>query len=251
MKKLDHILKQLISRLSAQDQQTLCKSLSGLQSIYPFNKHEYVLAYIMGQKKMTLNEYLSIRSEYLKRNPYLYLFELSSPRGFGEQWAQKHLEQIEPKLKPANKKWDSHYVGQYDMVYRFSPHDLIRIEAKASRAVNSQKSQAPLYAKALSWEDDEDFVMNFQQIKPSCCDVFVWVGVWRDVIKYWVLSSQDVAGNSFYSRSQHRGGEGEGQLHLRRDNIEKFDLFLCSEQNMLEHIVRAYHRCKKLSSPRS
>ena len=66
MKKLDHILKQLISRLSAQDQQTLCKSLSGLQSIYPFNKHEYVLAYIMGQKKMTLNEYLSIRSEYLK-----------------------------------------------------------------------------------------------------------------------------------------------------------------------------------------
>lgn len=34
--------------------------------------------------------------------------------------------------------------------------------------------------------------MNFQQVKPRCCDVFVWIAVWRDVIRYWVLSSNEV-----------------------------------------------------------
>ena len=27
---------------------------------------------------------------------YLYIFEIASPRGFGELWAQGHLKEIEP-----------------------------------------------------------------------------------------------------------------------------------------------------------
>lgn len=42
--------------------------------------------------------------------------------------------------------------------------------------------------------------MNFQQIKPACCDVFVWVGVWRYEIRYLVLSFKEVVENPFYSK---------------------------------------------------
>lgn len=42
--------------------------------------------------------------------------------------------------------------------------------------------------------------MNFQQIKPGCCDVFVWIGVWRDVIRYWVLSSDEVANDQYFQQ---------------------------------------------------
>ena len=64
--------------------------------------------------------------------------------------------------------------------------------------------------------------MNFQQLKPSCCDVFVWIGVWRDIIRYWVLSSEDVLENPYFSHGQHRGNQGEGQLWIKNTNINDF-----------------------------
>ena len=36
---------------------------------------------------------MEIRDEYIARNMYLYIFEISAPRGFGEQWAQGHLKE--------------------------------------------------------------------------------------------------------------------------------------------------------------
>ena len=73
----------------------------------------------------------------------------------------------------------------------------------------------------------EKFLMNFQQLKPQYCDVFVWVAVFRDEIKIWVMSSKEVSGNKYYSVGQHRGNSGnEGQLHVNKDNISKFDKYL-------------------------
>ena len=79
--------------------------------------------------------------------------------------------------------------------------------------------------------------MNFQQIKPNCCDVFVWIGVWRDVIKYWVLSSDEVKNNEHYSQGQHRGNVGEGQLWITERNIEKFKSYECSVRDLLDKII--------------
>ena len=86
--------------------------------------------------------------------------------------------------------------------------------------------------------------MNFQQVKPACCDVFVWVGVWRDVIRYWVLSSKEVAGNRYYSTGQHRGNTGEGQIHLKDDNINGFLLYESRARELIENIRAAYNRQK-------
>jgi hypothetical protein len=84
--------------------------------------------------------------------------------------------------------------------------------------------------------------MNFQQIKPSQCDVFIWLGVWRDGIRYWVLASREVEQNRYYSVGQHRGNVGEGQLHLTDENIHDFASFECRSTNLLKAIVAAYRR---------
>ena len=84
--------------------------------------------------------------------------------------------------------------------------------------------------------------MNFQQIKPGHCDVFVWVAVWRDVIKYWVFAAKEVASNKYYSKGQHRGNEGEGQLHFNRENINSFKKYEAKPKDLLEKIIKAYKR---------
>lgn len=161
-------------------------SLDDLYSIYPFNKFEFVISHLIAKGVLSLDEYLSIRSAYLERNKYLYIFEITAPRTFGETWAQRHLNEIVPELKRPSKAFDKNYSGQYDFYF-----DGIRIEVKASRAVKRQSGDS-LIMKALSSDSSEGFDMNFQQIKPECCDVFVWIAVWRDKIRYWVLSSNEV-----------------------------------------------------------
>ena len=153
-------------------------------SFYPFNEYEFLISSLMGYGKITLDDYYELRDDYIARNLYMYVFEISAPRGFGEAWAQGHLKEIAPELVKPTKKLDQNYSGQYD----FFLDGEIRIEVKASRAVDFASRDA-LYVKALSADSKRRFDMNFQQVKPACCDVFVWVGVWRDVIRYWVLSS--------------------------------------------------------------
>jgi len=87
--------------------------------------------------------------------------------------------------------------------------------------------------------------MNFQQVKPACCDVFIWIGVWRDVIRYWVLASNEIESNKYYSTGQHRGNTGEGQLHLKDDNFAEFSKYEAKSNQLAEAIRSAYERQKK------
>ena len=183
---------------------------------------------------LTLDGYYDLRDNYIARNLYLYIFEISAPRTFGESWAQGHLKELVPLLEKPPKKIDPGYSGQYDLAL-----EDIRIEVKASRAVDADVD-APLYVKALASNSKKRFWMNFQQVKPGCCDVFVWVAVWRDIIRYWVLSSYEVEVNQYYSKGQHRGNVGEGQLHVKHDNIADFTEYEV-KSNCLEEAIRTAH----------
>ena len=236
-------LEKLIKTLSSQQRNKLKNRLDDLISVYPFNEYEYVISSLLGLGKITLDDYLEIRDEYIARNMYLYIFEISAPRGFGEQWAQGHLKELVPELQKPTKKLDKKYSGQYDFLYKSSKKKIIKIEVKASRAVDFN-SQEPLYVKALSWKSKKPFDMNFQQVKPKCCDVFVWIGVWRDTIKYWVLSSKEVAKHKYYSKGQHRGNIDEGQLHLKQDNIKEFQKYSSKPNELFKKIKEAYKKQK-------
>lgn len=205
--------------------------LDSLYSVYPFNKFEYIISHLIGTDTITLQQYLDIRNRYLERNKYLYVFEITAPRTFGETWAQRHLNEVVPELQRPSMAYDPDYSGQYDFWYNG-----IRIEVKASRAVR-RKSGDSLIIKALSSDSNYGFDMNFQQLKPACCDVFVWIAVWRDVIRYWVLSSDEVKNNRYYSSRQHRGNVGEGQLWLKDTNIDDFDQYEVGVRDILFKIT--------------
>lgn len=235
MEKLQAQLDEMLSRL--ENEAEVKARLETLVSVYPFNEFEYIISTLLGAGVLSLDAYYKLRDEYISRNLYLYIFEISAPRGFGEAWAQGHLKELLPELVKPTKKLDRNYSGQYD----FLLDGKIRIEVKASRAVDFE-SEEPLYVKALSVASKRPFDMNFQQIKPACCDVFVWVGAWRDAIRYWVLSSKEVESNKYYSAGQHRGNVGEGQLHLRHDNVAEFAKFEVRSNELAAAIRNAYKR---------
>jgi hypothetical protein len=58
--------------------------LGNLVSVYPFNEFEFIISNLLGADILTLDQYQQLRDEYIARNMYLYIFEISSPRGFGE-----------------------------------------------------------------------------------------------------------------------------------------------------------------------
>ena len=204
-----------------------------LVSVYPFNEFEYIISTLIAMGRLSLSEYTQIRAAYIARNPNLHLFELG-PTQFGDKWGHAHLATMIPNLVKPSTRTIPGFSGEYDLIL-----DDIRIESKASRAVDSG-SRAPLVAKALSTASSRPFDMNFQQIKPAHCDVFVWIGVWRDKIRYWVLASREVASNRYYSEGQHRGNTGEGQLHLTRDNVAAFSAFETAATD-LAMAIRAAH----------
>lgn len=207
-----------------------------LNSVYPFNRFEYVISHLLADDLLTLDDYLNLRDSYVERNKYLHLFELA-PRTFGETWGQHHLSELVQELERPSKTKDPNYDGEYDFWYKG-----IKIEAKASRGVDRDQNQLPPIEKALASNTTKRFNMNFQQIKPRCCDVFIWFAVWKDKIVYWVLKNTEVEYNKHYKPSQHRGNVGEGQLWITERNIRDFDDFLVSPKDILDKVVEKYNQ---------
>lgn len=237
MEKLQQELERLIATLPNAD--AFRASLETLVSVYPFNDYEYIIATLLATDKLTHDEYVELRDAYIARNMFLYIFEIGAPRGFGEAWAQGHLKGLVPELQKPSKKLDHSYSGEYDFLL-----DDIKIEVKASRAVDFDRNE-PLYVKALASDSKKRFDMNFQQVKPGCCDVFVWIGVWRDAIRYWILASKEMEANRYYSAGQHRGNTGEGQLHLKDDNISEFSKYEVKSNKLAAAIRKASNRQRR------
>lgn len=214
------------------------------QSIFPFNEYEHLICNLIDAGGLSYDQYLEIRSEYISKNPNLWIFEISAPRGFGEKFAQTYVSGMCRELQKPSKKLHFIYSGEYDFWL-----DGIRIEVKASRAVNSN-SDEPLYVKALSRDTHLPFLMNFQQLKPQCCDVFVWVAVYRDQIVIWVINSKDVLDNPMFSKGQHRGNSGnEGQMHIKHDNIHNLDIYELKGEISLKDAIQAAARKYEDSMP--
>jgi len=207
------------------------------QAVFPFNEYEHLICSLMERGGLSYSQYLDIRTQYINENPNLWIFEISAPRGFGEKFAQTYVQGKCSKLKKPSKVLDPSFSGEYDLWL-----DGITIEVKASRAVDSE-SDEPLYMKALSRHTQRPFLMNFQQLKPQCCDVFIWVAVFRDEIVLWIMSSSEVMSNPLFSKGQHRGNKGnEGQLHVKHDNAHLLAPYELIDDNIEQAIRNAAAR---------
>lgn len=230
---VDDQLNKWINELPKEDNKVLLAHLSGLKSVFPFNEYEYRLMFLLDHKIISFKEYESLRNAYTQTNQYLHLYSIS-PRTFGEIWAEQHLRHVVQEFKKPNKEIDKKYNDEYDL-YCETQKNIIKIEVKASRAINSKK-RGGLETKALSYGSDEPLWMNFQQLKLNIADVFIFVGVWVDKILYWVLSNKEIKNHPLRSH-QHRGGV-EFQIGVTDKNIKEFDKFLVRSSDLLDVVKK-------------
>ena len=59
-------------------------------------------------------------------------------------------------------------------------------------------------------------------------------------LNQWVIPSSSVEGNRYYSAGQHRGNVGEGQLHIKQNNIGEFNDYLVTSTDLRKAIQKAY-----------
>lgn len=238
-------LDEIIEKLSNVEKEKLLIQLSNAVSIYPFNEYEYIISNLLWKNVLALEEYEIIRSTYISQNMYLPIIEIAWPRPFWETWAQSHVMSLDHRLLKPDVIIDKLYKWQYDLVTHNDEKKHITIEVKAARALDKALVDEPYAVKALSYPTAKTFDMNFQQIKPDFCDVFVWVAVWRNTITYWVLNTNEVKDNKFYMGKQHAKSEWEGQLHVNNKNIAEFEKYKVEPNNIYNSIIEAYNRLAK------
>lgn len=249
MEQLNEELDKLIDKL--EQSVNFRSDLDNVKSVYPFSKYEYIISTLLSKDILPYDEYLELRDSYINRNLFLYVFEISAPRGFGDTWAFSHLLSVEPELKRPSKKTDPTYKGEYDL-FLPSPSGNIKIEVKASRAVDRDKADEPLYVKALSSSVRNRFLMNFQQLKPSCCDVFLWLAVYRDCVRYWVLKNEVIRNHPDFT-PQHRNEATaereagydrakifEGQIMITNENINSINKYLVEGRGIRQAIIEQF-----------
>ncbi len=182
---------------------------------------EFVLVTLVHEKILSYKDYLKLKKEYEGRNKNIDIVRITSPRAFGESWAENHLREIIPELTK-----DKETKGEYDLVYK-KGNKKLKIEVKASRAVDRNLHSIPYHERSLVSTDKEGlFDMNFQQMKPTCFDAIIMIGVWSDKTKYWLMTSDQIKKNKYFSTGQHRGNKGyEGQMHIKTENIKDFEKY--------------------------
>ena len=99
MEQLKAKLLGLVKDLEAEKHDQVMKRLDNLASVYPFNEYEFLISSLMGYGKIGLDDYYELRDDYIARNLFMYIFEISGPRSFGESWAQGHLKELVPELE--------------------------------------------------------------------------------------------------------------------------------------------------------
>lgn len=211
------------------------------KSIFPFSVEGHMMAYLLASKTISYEQYLELNRDYANRNQYLDLFDMA-PRTFGETWGEKHILTLFPEFMKATKENVSAlypgFDGEFDLWL-----DGIRVEVKACRA-NSAKTGGSLASRAYlhSEANANSFKYHYQQLKPSCCDVFIWIGVCRDDLIYWVLTSDELQKTGKLG-SQHRnentGVAGaavfEGQVFMTEEELSPF---LVEEKDILNAVRR-------------
>lgn len=216
------------------------ENINSEKSLFPFRRESHLLMYLLSIHAITYDRYLEISQEYTKRNTYLNLFEMA-PRTFGQTWGENHIHKLFPQLLKATKENMASvypdFDGEFDLWF-----DGSRIEVKACRA-NRVSTEGSLASRAYLHKEAAaaGFKYHFQQLKPSCCDIFIWIGVCRDELIYWVLTSEELWATGKLG-SQHRNENTgmkeakvfEGQVFMTEAELRPFSV---DEKDILSKIT--------------
>jgi len=210
--------------------------------LYPFSDVGIKLAFLLSKEVISYETYIKLSNEYSIRNKFLYLFDLA-PRTFGQIWGETHIRNLYPEFVKATKtnlkKLYPDFDGEFDLWYKN-----LRIEVKACRA-NDPRGSGSLSSRAFSYLESKEnkFKYHFQQLKPSCCDIFIWIGVCKDMLLYWVISSDELIKLDRMG-SQHRNENSklnnnvfEGQVFLTEEELKPYSV---EEKDIIKIIEKKY-----------
>lgn len=232
-KQIDEILRK------NQEDTNVIEKIRSEKSVFPFSSEGRIFAYMLSMGVISFEQYEKMSREYSRRNQFLELFDMS-PRTFGETWGEKHLLSLFPEFIKATKDNLAQEYPQFDGEFDLWL-DGIRVEVKACRA-NDSAGSGSLASRAYLREEAKEsgFKYHYQQLKPTCCDVFVWIGVCRDELIYWILTSEELR-QTGKLRSQHRnentGIDGaqvfEGQVFMTEEELEPYKV---DEEDVLDTV---------------
>lgn len=230
--------------LNGLDKDEIIEEIRNESSLPPFSTENRLLAYLLSIGKLSYAEYSRLGEEFSERhrlnNQYISLFDMA-PRTFGQTWGEQHIRNLFSEFMKATKENLSDlypaFDGEFDLWL-----DGIRVEVKACRA-NSTTTKGNLASRAYSHEEagNAGFKYHYQQLKPSCCDVFIWIGVCKDDLIYWVLTSDELQRTGKLG-SQHRnentgvaGAEVfEGQVFMTEEELRPY---LTAEKDILSCVL--------------
>lgn len=272
MEQLKNELKIMIAQLPPAQQEAINEARNKLNTLYPYNEYTNSFYVLANMDQLSLEKYNKIRDDYFKRNPFLQAFEMG-PRSFGERWGEDWLKTINRTLMdPPHTEGNG---NEFDLWLPISHCDKkgIKIEVKASRVVDDD-AEKTFVARAFKKPKGKyafkkikrlPFTMNFQQLKPSCCDVFIWLAVWLDKVDIWVIPATKVImrlnttpklkkndsivrdNGTIYMSSQHRGGRGsnisEGQVFITHNHYSDLDCYKATSSNLI-HLIKQYGKTK-------
>ena len=267
MKTLEEIIAQYKENLPQDAQRLMDEEYLKNHSKYPFNHYTNIFSVLLKKGGLTYEDFAKIRDDYFERNSNLELFEMA-PRTFGQTWGEKWLlKQMKNELTVPPQKVG--YVSQFDLWLPLKNEDGIKIEVKASRVVNlgderppvekaCKKPHADTAEEIQAAIENMSFEMNFQQLKPSCCDVFIWMAVWLNDIDIWVIPSANIRMRDkntprrkktdsivnkegiLYMGSQHQGGKGgktpEGQIFVNNHHYKDLSPYQVSIGDLIQKI---------------
>lgn len=243
-------IQNIIDKLSELEKEEMIERLSSLtSSVFPFSDYEFIISNLLWQWKMSLDEYDTMRETYILRNRHLDKFQMAW-KTVWKWWEDLMIDWWYWLSKPS-RAIDPNYTQQtsYD-AYTKNAWQLVRVEIKTARVSESWNDSDFFADKALFSDSDRPFWLNYQQLKPQLCDVFIFIAIYRDKLKYRILSSYEVKHyweNEWdiwrFSPWQHSWNAwNEWQLHIRETNISDFDIYLKEPNEISRAITEAYLR---------
>lgn len=244
-KKKENPLNKLINSLLEVSRKKIKDKLSDLIFIHSLDDFEIIMTSLLGSNKITIDDYEELRERHIFKNMYSYIFQIPFSYEFDEQWVQGHLQTLLPELIKPTKKLDKNYSRKYDFLYKTENHENVRIKVEAFRAVDFHSQELP-HIKALTWDSKKPFQANLKQIRPNCWDVFILIGVWRDAIKYWLISSDEIKNNKYFLKKQGKENNEEWQLCLNSNNLKDFSEY-STDLNFFSNDILNLYKEKKIN----
>lgn len=211
------------------------------------SEESLMTAYLASVGRLSFEECATLAEEFSETEKnetdggsrYLKLFNMS-PRSFGQTWGESHIRSLFPEFRKATRESLAAEMPEFDGEFDLWLNG-IKVEVKACRAAGKD-DEGTFADRAFSHEEAKanGFKYHFQQLKPTCCDVFIWIGVCRDELLYWVLTGDELKGTGKFG-SQHRTPDGaesepfEGQVFMTEEELKPFSV---KEDDILSSVVR-------------